>query len=160
MPGTTILRARVAHTPRDPFTAGDALETFDDGAVAFEDGVIVATGEAEDVLAQHPEAQVHDRRDCVLIPGMVDTHVHYPQIPVIGAMGLELLEWLALRTLPEEAKMADLGHATRSRRTTPWRRSTTARWRSRTGRSSRPVRRARCSPRIPARRSAITATAC
>src|SRR5690349_1389468 len=43
---------------------------------------------------------------------MVDTHVHYPQIPVIGAMGLELLEWLALRTLPEEAKMADLHHAT------------------------------------------------
>ena len=45
---------------------------------------------------------------------MVDTHVHYPQIPVIGAMGLELLEWLAQRTLPEEAKMADLAHATKA----------------------------------------------
>ena len=45
---------------------------------------------------------------------MVDTHVHYPQIPVIGAMGLELLDWLAQRTLPEEAKMADLAHATKA----------------------------------------------
>ena len=33
---TTILRARVAHTPRDPFSDDDALETFDDGAVAFD----------------------------------------------------------------------------------------------------------------------------
>lgn len=112
MPGTTILRARIAHTPRDPFTTEHALETFDDGAVAFDDrGVILATGPASDVIAAHPEATAQDRRDCVLIPGLVDTHVHYPQIPVIGAMGLELLEWLALRTLPEEAKMADLGHA-------------------------------------------------
>ena len=51
MPGTTILRARVAHTPRDPFTTSDALETFDDGAVAFAEGTILATGAAEDVLA-------------------------------------------------------------------------------------------------------------
>ncbi|MDA0181787.1 guanine deaminase [Solirubrobacter phytolaccae] len=114
MAGTTIIRARVAHTPRDPFAADDALETFDDGAVAFADGTIVATGPATDVLAAHPEATVHDRRDCVLIPGMVDTHVHFPQIPVIGAMGLELLEWLAQRTLPEEARMADLDHAQRA----------------------------------------------
>ena len=48
-----------------------------------------------------------DRRDCILLPGLVDTHVHFPQIAVIGAMGLQLLDWLAQRTLPEEAKMAD-----------------------------------------------------
>ena len=41
---TTILRARVAHTPRDPFLESGALETFDDGAVAFADGTILATG--------------------------------------------------------------------------------------------------------------------
>jgi len=116
VPGTTILRARIAHTPRDPFTTEGALETFDDGAVAFAGGTILATGAATEVLEQHPDADVLDRRDCVLIPGMVDTHVHYPQIPVIGAMGLELLEWLARRTLPEEAKMADLDHAQKAAR--------------------------------------------
>lgn len=114
---TTIIRARVAHTPRDPFARDDALETFDDGAVAVDaQGTILATGPAGDLLAAHPGADVLDRRDCVLIPGMVDTHVHYPQIPVIGAMGLELLEWLARRTLPEEAKMADLDHAQKAAR--------------------------------------------
>jgi len=110
-PTTTILRARVAHTPRDPFLESGALETFDDGAVAFADGTILATGPYAEVAKQHPDAITLDRRDCFLLPGLVDTHVHYPQIPVIGAMGLELLDWLAQRTLPEEAKMADPGHA-------------------------------------------------
>src|SRR3954447_7669403 len=111
---TTIIRARVAHTPGDPFLASDALETFDDGAVAFEAGAILATGSYSDVATSHPDAEVLDRRDCFLFPGFVDTHVHYPQIPVIGAMGLQLLDWLATRTLPEEAKMADPGHARRT----------------------------------------------
>jgi guanine deaminase len=108
---TTIIRARIAHTPRDPFAGEDALETYDDGALAFRDGTILACGEWAGVRREHPDAEVLDRRDCVLLPGMVDTHVHYPQVAVIGAMGLELLDWLAQRTLPEEAKMADLGHA-------------------------------------------------
>jgi guanine deaminase len=114
VPGTTILRARLAHTPRDPFHDAHALATFDDGAVAFAGGTILSTGPYAAVARRHPEATVLDRRDCVLIPGLVDTHVHFPQIPVIGAMGLELLDWLAQRTLPEEAKMGDLDHATRA----------------------------------------------
>jgi guanine deaminase len=113
VPGTTtIIRARVAHTPRDPFAGEEALEAFDDGALAFAaGGAIEAVGAWPDVRRAHPDAAVEDRRDCFLLPGFVDTHVHYPQVAVIGAMGLELLDWLRQRTLPEEARMADLGHA-------------------------------------------------
>ena len=111
---TTILRARVAHTPRDPFDREDALETFDDGAVAFEGETIVATGDFAVVRRRFADAEVLDRRDCILLPGFVDTHVHFPQIAVIGAMGLQLLDWLAQRTLPEEARMADAAHARRT----------------------------------------------
>src|SRR5690348_3375598 len=109
---TTILRARVAHTPRDPFAASDALETFDDGAIAYDDGTILATGEFAEVRARYPEATVEDRSGCIALPGFVDTHVHFPQIPVIGAMGLQLLDWLDQRTLPEEERMADASYAT------------------------------------------------
>ena len=112
---TTILRARVAHTPRDPFAAPGALETFDDGAIAFDAaGTIQVVGEFDAVRAEHPGATVEDRADCIALPGLVDTHVHFPQIAVIGAMGLQLLEWLDQRTLPEEAKMADPLHARRT----------------------------------------------
>jgi guanine deaminase len=109
---TTIVRAQILHTPRDAFAHGaEALETFDDGALAFEGGRILATGGFADVRAEHPEAEVIDQSGAVLLPGLVDLHVHYPQIAVIGAMGMPLLEWLATRTLPEEARLADPEYA-------------------------------------------------
>ena len=79
---TTILRARVAHTPRDPFQTTAPLETFDDGAVAFDETARSSPpGRPTTVRSAHPDAEVIDRRDCVLLPGLVDTHVHFPQIP-------------------------------------------------------------------------------
>jgi guanine deaminase len=114
---TTILRAQVLHTPRDPFAGGDALEAFSDGAVAFADGRILATGELARVRAQHPSAEVVDASDAILLPGLIDVHVHYPQLPIIGAMGMQLLDWLQTRALPEEARLADDAYAQAAART-------------------------------------------
>jgi guanine deaminase len=108
---STIVRARVAHTPRNPFAGDGALEVFEDGGLAFADGRILGCGRFRDVQAGHPEAEILDARDTILLPGFVDCHVHYPQIGVIGSMGLELLEWLQSRCLPEEARLADSGYA-------------------------------------------------
>src|SRR5262245_9116929 len=71
----------------------------------------MATGDFAEVRAQHPDAELIDERDAFLLPGLVDTHVHWPQLGVIGAMGLELLDWLRARTLPEEVKLAELDYA-------------------------------------------------
>ncbi|MBV9606319.1 MAG: guanine deaminase [Solirubrobacterales bacterium] len=108
---TTIVRAKVAHTPRNPFAGEGALEVFEDGGLAFADGRVVGCGTYEDVRAVHSEAAVLDERDAIMLPGFVDCHVHYPQIGVIGAMGLELLDWLSRRCLPEEARLADPSYA-------------------------------------------------
>jgi guanine deaminase len=113
---TTVVRARVIHTPRDPFE-GHELEAFDDGAVAFARGRILATGDFATVRRNHPEAEIVDARDAVLLPGLVDLHVHYPQLPVLGAMGMHLLEWLKTRTLPQEARLADTAVARETART-------------------------------------------
>jgi guanine deaminase len=104
---TTVVRAQVLHTPRDPFVDPDALEAFSDGAVAFTGDRIVATGDFATVRGRYPDAGLVDARGSILLPGLIDAHVHYPQIAVIGAMGLELLDWLEARTLPEEARLAD-----------------------------------------------------
>jgi guanine deaminase len=109
--GGMLIRARVLHTPRDPFASPGALECYENGAVAFADGQIVATGDFTEVSAEHPDAEVVDERGAFLLPGLVDTHVHWPQLGVIGAMGLELLDWLRTRTLPEEARLADIEYA-------------------------------------------------
>ena len=110
---TRIVRAQILHTPRNPFADGaSALEAFSDGGLAYDgDGRILATGPFAAVRAAHPAAEVVDACDAVLVPGLVDLHVHYPQIAVIGAMGMTLLDWLATRTLPEEAKLADTAYA-------------------------------------------------
>ena len=110
---STIVRAQILHTPRDPFRDGPgALEAFSDGGLAYgDDGAILACGPFAAVRAAHPEAAIAEASDAVLLPGLVDLHVHWPQLAVIGAMGMTLLDWLATRALPEEAKLADPGYA-------------------------------------------------
>ncbi len=108
---TTIVRAKLVHTPRNPFVHASALEAFEDGGLAFEDGRILACGRFSELAARWPGASVVDASDALLLPGLVDCHVHYPQIGVIGAMGLELLAWLRRCALPEEARLADEVHA-------------------------------------------------
>ena len=48
----------------------------------------------------------------LLLPGFVDTHVHFPQLRIIGGLGRTLLDWLEHVALPEEARMADVAYAT------------------------------------------------
>jgi len=108
---TRIVRAQVAHVPRNPFVHEPALEAFEDGALAFSAGRIVACGSWREVRAGLTDAEVVDARDAILLPGFVDCHVHYPQIALIGAMGFELLDWLRLRALPQEARLADEAYA-------------------------------------------------
>ncbi len=102
-----IFRATVFHTLKNAFKEPDALEHFADGAIVVNNEKIVAVGNWAEIQHQHPNATTTDLRPGILIPGMVDCHVHFPQVGVIGAMGLDLLDWLETRTLPLEAKMKD-----------------------------------------------------
>ena len=109
---TTIVRAHVAHTPRNPFLDEHALQEISDGAVAFADGRIVACGSWGEVRDQCADAEVLDARGAILLPGFVDCHVHFPQLRTIGALGLGLMEWLESVALPEEARLAEQSYAT------------------------------------------------
>lgn len=106
----TIYRARVVDTPGSPFT-GAGLRADADAGLAVTDGEITDRGPFARVRARHPADQVVDLRDGLLIPGLVDTHVHYPQLRAIGGLGMPLLDWLEECALPEEARLADAGYA-------------------------------------------------
>jgi guanine deaminase len=106
----TLYRARVLDTPDDPFRGG-VLRSDDDAGLLVADGVVAARGDFASVRAAHPEVEVVDLREGVLLPGLVDTHVHYPQVRVIGALGMPLLEWLERCALPEEARLAEPAYA-------------------------------------------------
>ena len=106
----TIYRATVLDTPDDPFTGG-ALRSEQDGGLLVQDGVITARGSFADVQRQHPGEPVEHLDGGLLLPGFVDTHVHYPQVRAIGGLGMPLLDWLERCALPEEARLADEAYA-------------------------------------------------
>lgn len=106
-----ILRATIFHTPRNPFIHEDALVVHEGGALAIDHGKIAASGDYSAIAKAHPDAPVHDLRGGYILPGFIDTHVHYPQVRILGGLGYELLDWLEQLTLPEEARLADAEYA-------------------------------------------------
>ncbi|WP_410788733.1 guanine deaminase [Kribbella sp. C-35] len=106
----TLYRGTFIDTPENPFDGG-GLRVDSDAGLLVEDGMIVARGPFTEIRQAHPAEQVVDLRDGVVLPGFVDTHVHFPQIRAVGGLGLPLLEWLDRYALPEEARMADADYA-------------------------------------------------
>lgn len=106
----TIYRATVLDTPDNPFTGG-VLRSEADAGLAVDGGLIVDRGPFAAVRSRRPSDDVVDLRAGPLLPGLIDTHVHYPQLRVIGALGMPLLEWLDHCALPEEARLADVDYA-------------------------------------------------
>ena len=110
-----LFRATIFHTPDDPFQLavgdGHALTCHEDGGLLVHEGRVVACGRYSDIAEANPGAVTIDWRGGIVLPGLVDAHVHFPQVRVIGAMGRTLLDWLEAVALPEEARMADREYA-------------------------------------------------
>ena len=106
----TLFRGTVLDTPDDPFSGG-VLRADEDAGLLVRDGVILERGRFAEVRRRHRGEEVVDLGDGVVLPGLVDTHVHSPQVRAIGGLGLPLLEWLERRALPEEARLADPAYA-------------------------------------------------
>lgn len=88
----------------------DCMTICEDSYLLCEDGCCCG------VTKQLPEGwdmkAVKDYGDCLIIPGLVDLHMHAPQYGFCGmGMDMELLEWLEHQVFPEEAKYADLDYA-------------------------------------------------
>lgn len=110
-PRGEILRAPLFHTPRNPFLGAQALESHEDGGLLIVDGRIAACDDYQTVRSVHPDGVVTDLRGGFLLPGFIDTHIHFPQLRVLGGLGYELLDWLEQVALPEESRMSDLPYA-------------------------------------------------
>ena len=54
-----------------------------------------------------PAVPVTRYDNALIVPGFIDTHVHYPQLPVIAAFGRTLLDWLDDYTYVAEQRFAD-----------------------------------------------------
>jgi len=102
-------RGALFHFLGDPDELGaGAHEYYDDGLLVLHDGKVAAAGAASALLPGLPEdAELVDYSGKLIMPGFVDTHVHYPQTDIIAAYGEQLLEWLERYTFPIERRFAD-----------------------------------------------------
>lgn len=86
------------------------LEVCENGYLVYQDGVV--KGVYPELPEEYKDEDVEDYGDKLIIPGLVDLHVHAPQYAFRGlGMDMELLDWLETNTFPEEAKMNDLYYA-------------------------------------------------
>ncbi|XP_059218467.1 guanine deaminase [Stomoxys calcitrans] len=89
---------------------------YTNGFVAVYDGKIVAEGN-DYQLWKNAAASAHFPKDAEIIkmtkeqflmPGLIDCHIHAPQVAQIGlGLDMPLLDWLNFYTFPLEAKFAD-----------------------------------------------------
>lgn len=106
-------RASILHFLGDPAEQGDsAWQYFDDGLLVVERGCIKAAGPAHELLPGM-SVPVEHFPNRLIIPGLVDTHIHYPQSQMIAAYGEQLLSWLSHYTFPAETQFSDAAYAAR-----------------------------------------------
>lgn len=83
------------------------------GAVAIdEDGRIAWAGHFKDRPDDFKDVPTEDHGDCLLLPGFIDAHIHFPQYRMLAAPAKDLLEWLNRYTFPEESRYGDFEYAT------------------------------------------------
>ncbi|MFT7176480.1 MAG: guanine deaminase, partial [Halioglobus sp.] len=107
-------RAEVLHFIDDPdqVSEDDAYRYFADGMLIVDEGRVVAAGSAEELLRTlSKDTVVTEYPNSLIMPGMIDTHIHYPQTEIVAAYGEQLLEWLETYTFPVESKFADAEYA-------------------------------------------------
>ncbi|MBA4699961.1 MAG: amidohydrolase family protein [Ruminococcus sp.] len=89
------------------------LKVCEHGYLVCENGEV--RGVYQTLPFEYGGIPVTDYEDRLIIPGLVDLHVHAPQYSFRGlGMDMELLEWLETNTFPEEAKFRDLEYAARA----------------------------------------------
>ncbi|MBL8463839.1 MAG: guanine deaminase [Thauera sp.] len=111
-PPVSAVRGEIVHFLADPAHHAHALEHFADGVLVVRDGHVAECGPAAELLPRLPAGTpLADHRGRLILPGFVDTHVHYPQTDIIASHGEQLLEWLEKYTFPAEQRFADPAHA-------------------------------------------------
>ncbi|EPE96760.1 guanine deaminase [Rhizobium grahamii] len=109
-----LIRGRVLTFVAEPNGIDDtsSCHYVEDGAVLVREGKIAAVGSYGEVSkAAGAGHSVADHRPNLVLPGFIDTHLHFPQTQAIASYGAQLLEWLNTYIFVEEQKFARTAHA-------------------------------------------------
>ena len=86
------------------------FESIEDGYIVLKDSKV--KGVYKELPKEYSDLKIIDYSNLLIIPGLIDLHLHAPQFPNIG-LGLdkELIPWLETYTFPEESKYSDIEYA-------------------------------------------------
>ncbi len=111
----TVIRGRfldIQKTVSQAAEIADQVRYLEDGVIITEQGKIRWFGtwnDAQDHLPINIEIQHYPEQ--LIIPGMIDTHIHFPQTEMVGAYGEQLLSWLNTYTFPTEIQFKNKAYA-------------------------------------------------
>ena len=111
-----VYRGELLHFLADPAKVAlqDSYQYIEDGLLIIKDGLVEQVGEAKALLnTLDNDVDVIHYENGLIMPGFIDTHVHYPQTEMIASYGEQLLEWLENYTFPFERQFSDLEHGKR-----------------------------------------------
>ncbi|MGQ6312905.1 guanine deaminase [Serratia sp. IR-2025] len=112
---TTAIRGNffdITACVEEPQQLDERLRHIPDGLLLLNEGTIVWFGSWQQGEALLPPGfAVTEYRDKPIVPGFIDTHIHYPQTEMIGAYGDQLLGWLNNYTFPTESRYGCEQHA-------------------------------------------------
>ena len=106
--GNFILKGNIIFSDADR-----TLNVYENSYVVCENGISRGVFRIfDDIPSTYRDFKLIDKKESLIIPGLVDLHVHAPQYSFRGFnMDEELLDWLNNNTFPEEAKYSDLEYA-------------------------------------------------
>jgi guanine deaminase len=104
-------RASILHFPTHSACPKQDYQYFEDGLLVTRNGKIEFIGEYKTHINQYPESDIKDYSGKLLLPGFIDSHLHFPQTEMLASFGEQLLDWLADYTFPVERKFADPAYA-------------------------------------------------
>lgn len=108
-----VYRGEILHFIADPGKVAeqDSYQYIEDGLLIIQDGLVQQIGETADLLPTlEQNIDITYYENGLIMPGFIDTHVHYPQTEMIASYGEQLLEWLENYTFPFERKFSDFEH--------------------------------------------------
>ncbi|WP_336944542.1 guanine deaminase [Acinetobacter modestus] len=111
----TVIRGRfldIQKTVSQAAEIADQVRYLEDGVLITEQGKIRWFGrwnDAQDHLPANVDIQHYPEQ--LIIPGMIDTHIHFPQTEMVGAYGEQLLSWLNTYTFPTEIQFKEKAYA-------------------------------------------------
>ena len=108
-----LYRGSVFYFIESPLESSQPYVFYEDGGLLIDNNKVKKVGLYSSLSEEFPEAELVNYSGRLIMPGFIDTHIHFPQSEMIGMYGEQLNEWLRHYTYPMEQLYASNDYADR-----------------------------------------------